>query len=329
MPKVKDLLKDVQENISLAQYTTFKIGGPARYFYIAKTAEEIVNAVKIAKSKEIPFYILGNGSNVLVSDAGFNGLVIKLQTTNYKLQATNIESDTGVNLAKLVVESAKAGLTGLEWAIGIPGTVGGAIVGNAGAFGHSISEFTESVWVLDTETLTERAVGNAECEFGYRSSIFQPKADQPRADKECKNYVIIKTVLKLSKGDPEKIKGQIKEYLEKRKERHPQGPSAGSIFKNPSIAENQKAFEKLAKKFPEAEKFRAAGKIPAGWLVDELGLRGKKIGGAIISQKHGNFIINAGGAKAEDVIMLISLIKQKVRVNFGIQLQEEIQYVGF
>lgn len=319
MADIKNLLKGVQENVSLVDYTTFKIGGPARYFFIAKTAEEIINALKFAKSKGIPYYILGNGSNVLVSDAGFGGIVIKAQNTKYQMLNTAIDAGAGVNLAKLVAESAKAGLTGLEWAIGIPGTVGGAIVGNAGAFSRSMSEFAESVWVLDTETLTERAAGNAECEFGYRSSIF----------KERKNYVIIKTILKLSKAEPEKIKRQIKEYLEKRKERHPVGPSVGSVFKNPPISENQKAFEKLAKKFPEAEKFRVTGKIPAGWFVDELGLLGKKIGGAMISQKHGNFIINAGGAKATDVITLISLIKQKVRVNFGIQLQEEIQYVGF
>ncbi|MBU3964968.1 UDP-N-acetylmuramate dehydrogenase [Patescibacteria group bacterium] len=329
MADIKSLLKGVQENVSLAQYTTFKIGGPARYFYIAKTTEEIVNAVKIAKSKEIPFYILGNGSNVLVSDQGFNGMVIKILNTKYQILNTAIEAGAGVNLNKLVMVCAEAGLTGLEWAIGIPGTVAGAIVGNAGAFGRSMSEFAESVEIFDTDALVQRAMSNSGCEFGYRSSIFQPKADQYRVDKERKNYIIIKITLRLAKGDPEKSKRQIREYLKKRKERHPLGPSAGSVFKNPSIAENQKAFGKLAKKFPEAEKFRATGKIPAGWLVDELGLHGRKIGGAMISEKHGNFILNAGEAKAADVITLVSLIKQKVRVNFGIQLQEEIQYVGF
>ncbi len=323
MADIKDLLKGVRENIPLAQYTTFKIGGPARYFYIAKTTEEIVNAVKIAKSKEIPFYILGNGSNVLVSDQGFNGLVVKIQNSKFKIQNDNLKfkiaCDSGIFLTKLVNETVKAGLTGLEWAIGIPGTVAGAIVGNAGAFGRSMAEFAESVEIFDSDTLVQRAISNAECEFGYRNSVF----------KERKNYVIIKTILKLNKADAEKSKEQTKEYLEKRKERHPMGPSAGSVFKNPSIAENQKAFEKLAKKFSEAEKFRAAGKIPVGWLVDELGLRGRKIGGAMISEKHGNFILNAGGAKAKDVVTLVSLIKQNVRVNFGIQLQEEIQYVGF
>ncbi|MFH1048365.1 MAG: UDP-N-acetylmuramate dehydrogenase [Patescibacteria group bacterium] len=328
MADIKTLLNGVQENIPLAPYTTFKIGGPARYFYIAKSAEDVKKAVGVAKELKLLYYIIGNGSNILVSDQGFNGLVIKLQTTNYKLQTNNIVCDSGVILGKLVNEAIKNGLTGVEWMIGIPGTLGGAIYGNAGAFGHTISESVESIEALDAGNLSVKNLSGDECGFGYRRSIFKPKADHPRADKE-KKYIILKAVLKLEKGNEGKSRELVKNYLKKRKSRFPLGPSAGSVFKNPLISENQKAFERLAKKYSEAERFRVNGKIPAGWLIEEYGLLGKKIGGAMIFKEHGNFIVNAGGATSEDVIMLICLIKEKIRVNFGIQMEEEIQYVGF
>lgn len=318
MPIVNNLLKAVQENVPLAPYTTFKIGGPAKYFYMAKTSEDIKQSVQFAKESKLSYYILGNGSNILVSDQGFNGLVIKLRNTKYEIRNTSIDCESGLMLGKLVNESIKNGLTGLEWLIGIPGTLGGAIYGNAGAFGYSLSEAVESVKVLNSDNLKEEILTAKECQFGYRISVFKEK-----------KYIILSVVLKLKKGDKAESEKIIKEYIAKRQGKHPVGPSAGSVFKNPSIEENQKVFEKLIKKYPEMEKFKASGKIPAGWLIEEYGLLGKSIGGAMISEKHGNFIINTGGASAENVIMLISLIKQKIRVNFGIQLEEEIQYLGF
>jgi len=318
MTDIKNLLSGVQENISLAPYTTFKIGGPAKYFFAAKTAEEIIQAWRVAKELKLPYYIIGSGSKVLVSDSGFNGLIIKIQNTKYQIQNTNIICDSGVLLGKLVNETVKNGLTGLEWLIGIPGTVGGAICGNAGAFGYSIGGAAESVKVLNPDSLMEEILAAEDCRFGYRTSLFKEK-----------RYIILKAVLKLKKGARAESEKIIKEYLAKRLRKHPIAPSAGSVFKNPLISENQKAYKNLLKKFPETEKFMATGKIPAGWLIEEYKLLGKKIGGAMIAKEHGNFIVNSGGAKAENVIMLISLIKQKVRVNFGIQLEEEIQYVGF
>lgn len=318
MADIKKLLKGVQENIFLKPYTTFKIGGEARYFYIAENVENIKQAVQIAKEFKMPYYIIGNGSNILVSDQGFSGLVIKLQTTNYKLKTEKIVCDSGVSLGKLINEIVKSELTGVEWLIGIPGTVGGAIYGNAGAFGHSLSEVVESVLVFNPESLKEEVLSGKECDFTYRHSIFKDK-----------KYIILSAVLKLKKGGRVESEKTIKEYILKRRGKHPSGPSAGSVFKNPLIADNQKVFEKLIKKYSEAEKFKLTGKIPAGWLIEKYGLLGKKIGGAMISAEHGNFIINIGGARAEDVIILISLIKQKIRDNFDIQLEEEIQYVGF
>lgn len=329
MADINDLLEGVRENIPLAPYTTFKIGGPARYFYAAKTAEEIRQAARVAKELKLPYYVIGRGSNILVSDAGFEGLIIKVQSSKLKMEkfpfeadqpeaGKIIECDSGVPLGKLVNESVNAGLTGLEWMIGIPGTLGGAIYGNAGAFGHTIGETVESVKFINPDNLEEKNLTGKECDFAYRHSAFKEK-----------KYIILSAILKLKKGDRAESEKIIKEYIAKRRGKYPVGPSAGSAFKNPLIKKNQKAFEKLSKRYPETEKFRSMEKIPAGWLIEEYGLLGKKIGGAMISKEHGNFIINTGGAASEDVIILTSLIKEKIRVNFGIQMEEEIQYVGF
>lgn len=318
MENVKSLLNDIKENISLAEHTTFRIGGPAKYFFVAKTSDDIKKAIEAAKKLKIPYYVIGNGSNILVSDSGFDGIVIKAENRNLEVNGERIIVASGVILGKMVSEAMKSGLTGLEWMAGIPGTIGGALYGNAGAFGHSISESVEGIEVFDAEDLSVKSLNKTECGFGYRTSIFKEK-----------KYVILSATIKLEKGDKDKSDKITRDYLGKRKGKHPIGPSAGSVFKNPSLSDNEKAFKKILEKFPEAEKFKATGKIPAGWLIEEYGLLGKKIGGAVIAKEHGNFIINIGGAKATDVVMLISMIKQKIRVNFGIQLEEEIQYVGF
>lgn len=318
MPDVKDLLKGAEENVSLAEYTSFKIGGPAKYFYAAKTAWDIRRAVQIAKELNLAYYIIGGGNNILVSDQGFGGLVIRIMNSEFRIADCEIFADAGINLGKLVIDSMNGGLTGLEWLIGIPGTLGGAIYGNAGAFGHSIGEAVESVRVFNPDNLAEEVLTGEDCEFVYRSSAFKKK-----------KYIILSAGLKLKKGDKAESEKIIKDYIRKRGH-HPFGfPSAGSVFKNVVIAENKKVFENLRKKYPEMDKFQASGRIPAGWFVEELGLRGKKIDGAMIAKEHGNFILNASNAKAADVVILISLIKQKIRVNFGLQLEEEIQYMGF
>lgn len=308
----------IKENIPLKSYTTFKIGGPAKYFFEAKTSDDIKKAVRFAKSEKLSYYIIGNGSNILVSDQGCNGLIIRIASQNIRIADQKIFADAGVPMGKIINDSVKNGLAGLEWMIGIPGTLGGAIRGNAGAFNHSIGEFVEKVVAFDPDVMEERNLSAPECGFSYRYSVFKEN-----------NYIILSVVLKLRKGEKEQSEKEIKEIVEKRRQRHPLGPSAGSVFKNPIIKDNQKAFDSILKKYPETEKFKATGKIPAGWLIEEYGLLGKKIGGAMVSSQHGNFIINTGNASSEDVIMLVSLIKQKIRVNFNIQLEEEIQYVGF
>jgi len=264
-----------KKNVLLENYTTFKIGGLAKYFFIAKTKEDLIKAIKLAKKLKLPFFILGGGSNLLVSDRGFNGLVIKF----------------GQPLSSYVSK-------GLEWAAGIPGTVQGAVCGNAGAFGKSMKDAVKSVEVFDIKREKVEIFKNKDCQFGYRDSIFKKK----------KNLVIISVKIKSGKSDRKKIK----EYLDYRKQRHPRLPSAGSVFKNPA---------------PSSGAGRGVGETPAAILIHRAGLTGKKIGDAQISEKHSNFIVNLGNAKAKDVKKLIKLVKQKVKNKFGIVLEEEIQFL--
>ena len=338
----------IKKNIPLSKYTTFKIGGPAKYFCLVKSNDEIEKALEFAEKNKLKIFVLGGGSNLLISDRGFDGLVIKTQNTRYKIQNSNIICDGGLSLMKLVSESVKSNLTGLEWAAGIPGTVGGAIANNTGANGKCMADVVRDIEILDIgywilgnspnpllqkgnkiipslskrtreiSGLEIRKLNNKECEFSYRDSVF----------KREKKYIILSAVLKLKEGNREESKKTISEILKSRKEKQPlEYPSAGSIFKNPAVDDEH--FKKLIKKYPELKNVAGNNAIPAGWLVEKAGLKGKKIGGAMISEKHCNFIVNFNNAKAEDVVILISLIKQKIRTYFGIQLKEEIEYVGF
>lgn len=295
----------IQRNIPLAPLTTFKIGGPAKYFLKVKNKNELVEAIKWAKKKNLPcrqaglpagqaglpYFILGGGSNILVSDKGFNGLIIELLIRDCQLLGNKILVGAGMSLAKLVTFSIKNGLTGLEWAVGIPGTIGGAVRGNAGALGHSISEYLEKVKILRADKIIE--LKNKEIGFSYRQSIFKRNQD-----------IILEAVLALKKGRAQESKKIIKENIQRRATAHPAQPSAGCIFKNPKSGS-------------------------AGLLIQQCGLKGKQIDGAKISQKHANFIVNTGQAKARDVRALIALIKRKVKDKFNIELEEEIKYIGF
>jgi len=313
---LQKILPGTKKNTPLKNHTTFKIGGPAKYFFIARKKEELIRALKIAKKHSFPSFILGNGSNVLISDKGLKGLVIKLENKNYKIRNSEIISDSGTPLFLLLREAVKRNLTGLEWAAGIPGTIGGATRGNAGAFGKSMKDIIKEVEFFDLGNLKIKKIKNRNCNFSYRDSIFKKK----------RNFIILSVYLKLMKGKKKIIKEKIREFLNYRKERHPKQPSAGSIFKGVRAKD---LGEKFFRKFPEAKNAVKEKGIPAAFLIDQCKLSGKKIGRAQISQKHPNFIINLGGAKAKDVIKLIHLIKKKVKNRFGITLEEEIQHLGF
>lgn len=266
-----------KKNILLKNHTTFRIGGRARYFSEAKTKKDLIEAINLAKEMKLPFFILGGGSNLLVSDRGYRGLVIKF----------------GRPLSLYVSK-------GLDWAAGIPGTIEGAVYGNAGAFGKSMKDAVKSAEVFDTRTGRIRIFKNKDCHFGYRDSIF----------KKRKNLVILSVEIKPGKSNPKKIK----EYLDYRKRHHPRLPSAGSVFKNPT---------------PSRGAGRGIDDTPAAISIHQAGLTGKKIGQAQVSEKHSNFIVNLGNAKAKDVKKLISFVKKSIKKKFKIKLEEEIQCLGF
>jgi len=312
------LMLNIQENIILAPYTSFKIGGPAKYFVEAQNKDEISEAIKYAAEKKLPYFILGGGSNILVSDKGFDGLAIRIKADKISVDEKQklIEIDSGASLAGLVKQAAEAGLSGMEWAAGIPGTLGGAVRGNARAFGDDMASVTESVEFLDVSHMQIKNFKKEQCEFNYWGSIF----------KKDPNLIVLSAKIKLQSGKKEEIAQKNREIINKRINAQPQGsPSAGSFFLNPIVAD-----EKLRKEFEQEKGIKCIDdKIPAGWLIDQIGFRGKKVGGAMISEKHGNFLVNAGGATAEDIIMLSSIIKQKIRQKFNIQLESEVKLVGF
>ncbi len=284
-----------KKNVLLKNHTTFKIGGPAEYFRVAKTKEDVIKAVKWAKGKKLPFFILAGGSNVLALDGGYKGLVIKIENCKLKIENCNIWAEAGAKLEDLVRFSAEASLTGLEWAAGIPGKVGGAVYGNAQAFNKKMSGIVESVEVLDSKDLKIRNLPKEKCQFSEKNSIF----------KKNKNLIILSVVLKLKKGIRKEIQKRIKKHLERRRKNHPLDfPSAGSVFIN------------------------KPDKPPSAYLIEKAGLKGTRVGGAEVSQKHAGFIVNSGGAKAEDVLKLIKIIKKKVKQEFGINLKEEIQIIN-
>ncbi|MCD6148297.1 UDP-N-acetylmuramate dehydrogenase [bacterium] len=309
MEEKKIALNGLKEDIPLAKFTSFNIGGRAKYFFEGNNKREIIKAVSLAKQEDLPFFILGGGSNLLVDDKGYQGLVIKIQNSGLKIQKENsnfkVAAGAGTSLSLLVSNAAENGLSGLEWTVGIPGTLGGAIYGNAGAFGKSMKDIVKEVEVFDAKDLQVKIYSLEDCRFDYRESIF----------KKDKNLIILSAVLELKKGEKKEIENKMKRYLSERKKKQPMGfACAGSVFKNPSFAQTSR-------------RFMTDRELSAGELIERCGLKGRSIGGAKISEKHANFIINLGKAKFSDVRRLIDLIKKRVRSKFGIELEEELQYL--
>ncbi|HRY52571.1 MAG TPA: UDP-N-acetylmuramate dehydrogenase [Candidatus Portnoybacteria bacterium] len=304
-----------QENINLADYTTFRIGGTARYFVAVKNKEELMEALRFAKNNSLPFFILGGGSNLLVSDSGFNGLAIKMQNESIKMQddgkKCKIICDAGVLLGKIIIETSRLGYSGAEWGFGIPGTIGGAICGNAGRLGQDISQVVESVTVLD-EGLNIKTLSKEECGFGYRSSRF----------KESKEIILSASLLFIKK-EPAEIEAVLNEAKAAVKQALP-FPSAGCVFKNYKVKGES---DELLKNHPELIERIRGGKIGVGYLIDQCGLKGKQVGGAKIWENHANYIINLGGAKAQDVMALIKMAKEAIKNKYGIEMEEEIRYI--
>jgi len=311
---------EIKENILLAPYTIYKIGGPAKFFTEVTNAGELKEALEFAAQKKIPFFILGGGSNVLISDRGFDGLIVRMAGGDIKTDGQRLGADAGAIMVRAVNEAARAGLAGFEWAAGIPGTIGGSVRGNSGCFGGEMKDVVESVGIFDVNNAKSFELKNADCNFGYRDSVFKKRPE----------WIIVSVVFKLQKGDPAEIQKKIEKIQKERNEKQDIGTkSSGCIFKNISWQRKDINKEKLIRRLPELENFRDKPNIPASLLIDRAGLRGYRIGNARISEKHANFFINDGNALAEDIIKLINVAKDTVKKKFGIVLEEEIRYVGF
>ena len=304
----------LQENINLKEYTTFKIGGPAKFFVEASTIDEVKEALDYAKNNNLKILFLGGGSNLLVSDQGFDGLVLKLNLQKLEFDKNIITVGAGVNLSFLLEEALNKKLTGLEFVTGIPGTVGGAVRGNAGTYGLGMADVVQQIIYLDEDNQIQ-TMNAKQAKFAYRHSIFKEK-----------KYIILETSIKLETGGIEAARKLIKERLQYRQDTQPNQPSAGCAFKNVLFADVDLAV--LKKKGLDIDKFSKFEKIPAGFLIEQAGLKGHQIGGAQISELHSNYIINKGKATSDDVVMLISFIKQQIRDKYGIQLQEEVQIIA-
>lgn len=320
--QLKSVFPNLRSNVSLRDYSTFKIGGEAKYFLTIRTKDELIKVVELARKNNLPLFILGGGSKLLISDKIFNGLVIKVLNSEFKVSNSEIFAEAGLLITKLTDIALENSLAGLEWLKGIPGTVGGAIRGNAGAFGGSMKNVVSFIEIFDKEKEKIKILKNKDCKFNYRTSVFEKNP----------NLIILSCAIQLKKGKKKEIEQKMKEYLNQRIKIQPLNfPSAGSIFKNYTLTKSDISNfnKKLLKEFPGLEKFIEKRIIPAGYLIDKCSLKGKQIGGAKISEKHANFIVNFNDAKAKDVKKLIELIKNKVKNKFKIILEEEIQYFNF
>ncbi len=278
----------------MAGHTTFRIGGPADCFLLPHSTEELRQLLSILKQERIPYFVMGNGSNLLVSDAGFRGAVISIgrNMSDIRINGTEVTAQAGAFLSAIAAQVRKASLAGFEFAGGIPGTLGGACVMNAGAYGGEMKQILKSVTCID-ETGEIRTVPVDEMELAYRSSIFMKH-----------NWVVTEAVMELSEGSAEEIEALTLDLRQRRTSKQPlEFPSAGSTFKRPE------------------------GYF-AGKLIMDAGLRGYRVGGACVSEKHCGFVINDQNATAEDVCTLISDVQKIVKDKFNVDLVPEVRFLG-
>ncbi len=304
----------IKQNIGLVNFTTFNIGGNAKYFLEAGDIEEITNVIKFCSDNNIRFRVLGWGSNVLVGDNGFDGLIIRLKNDLIEFSRGYLDVGAGVSLVKFLNFTLKNGFTGNEFLAGIPGTIGGAIYGNAGSYGVDISSIIESVKVI-TENGSIEEVSKIGCNFSYRDSIFKTL-----------NVIIASAKIKIIQGDIEESKRIVQARILERAGKHPsEFANAGSYFKNIFMTEE---IEEKLDQFLDISPFLESKKIPAGFLIESLGLKGFCVGDACVSERHGNFIVNKGSAMAKDILELASIIKKQVLEKYSIELEEEVQYIS-
>lgn len=285
---------NVKQQEPMSKHTTFRIGGPADFYLCPHSTKEVQQTVQICKEENLPYFILGNGSNLLVSDKGYRGVIIQLwkNFSDISVKDCCITAKAGALLSKVAAEALEEGLTGMEFASGIPGTIGGAVFMNAGAYGGEMKDIIKEVKVLDDQGEV-RVLSNEEMKLGYRTSIVKEKG-----------YTVLSAVLQLKKGDVSVIRETMEDLKNRRTSKQPLDmPSAGSTFKRPE------------------------GYF-AGKLIMDSGLRGFSVGGAQVSEKHCGFVVNKGGATAEDVTALIREVQTRVKEKFGVELETEVRFLG-
>jgi UDP-N-acetylmuramate dehydrogenase len=303
----------VLEDAPLSRYTRFGIGGPADVYAETKDADTFIRAMKIAQTSGMETVVIGGGTNLIVSDDGFRGLVLKFASDGIRVEGARIHVDAGAVLQTLVDYAIDRGLKGLETMTGIPGSVGAAVYGNAGAYGHSISERLTSVRFIDSGELRE--FDNAACQFHYRESVF----------KRHKEWIIVSSTLALEPADAGELRAAADKILAVRNAKYPPTMKcAGSIFKNFLLVElpANVAAEVPAKAVIE-------GKVPSAWFLEQVGAKGMRSGDIHVADYHANLIYNAGNGTAADLVQLIQELKRRVERKWGIPLEEEVQYVGF
>ena len=286
--------KSVLLDEPMSKHTTFRVGGAADVYLRPGSIAETVSLIGILKRMAVPYVIIGNGSNLLVSDKGIRGAVVEIGSgmEGYRVDDNILYAEAGIKLSKLANIALRNSLSGLEFASGIPGTLGGAVCMNAGAYDGEMRDVIREVTYYDDKG-NINTISNERCEFDYRRSFFSGK-----------NHVVLGCSLKLTKEEPEKIKSKMEDYNKRRKEKQPlEKPSAGSTFKRP------------------------AGYF-AGKLIQDAGLKGYSIGGAAVSEKHSGFVINDGDATAKDIYELILYIKRTVKEKFDIELEPEVKLIG-
>ena len=297
-------------NAPLARYTRFEIGGPARMLANVSTVDALAETLQLAKSSGTPHAIIGGGTNLIVDDEGFPGVIARYVAKNIEIHGTEVRVEAGAMLQDLVDKTIAAGLSGLETMTGIPGWVGGAIYGNAGAYGHSIQESIESVRFFDGSRTHELRSNKAE--FSYRSSIF----------KSFKAWIVLDAVLRLNRADPTELRATADGILKIRNEKYPPTMKcAGSIFKNLLLAD-------LPPGVTVPEKIVREGKVPSAYFLELAGAKGLAIGGLRVADYHANLIYNEGGGTARDLWHLIETLKAGVWKKCGVRLEEEVQSIG-
>lgn len=309
------VINDFQKQISLADYTNYKIGGKAEYFFIAKSQLDLVEAIQVASEHQLAVNIIGGGCNMIVSDKGVKGLVIVNRYQDLVIKDNLVTVSSGYDWHEFVQELVKNSLAGLEATIGIPGSVGGAIIGNAGCFGQEVKDALVSVEIISNGQL--KTLSNADMKFAYRESYLKTTND-----------VIVSAVFKFVKTDQQILQEKIEEVTKLRAKNEDRLPSCGSTFK--SLILTSEIEQQLNKSnILISDSIKKYGKVPAKLLIAEADLSGKKIGAMKVSELNPNFIVNLGGGTADEFVQLVSLIKQQVRDRFGLQLEEEVRYLGF